>query len=135
MMQVNFLAIIVCAVVSMIVGTIWYGPLFGKKWMKHFNFTKEEMEKGKKDMPKTYGMMFAGTLATSYVLAVIVGMAPMHDMITGVVGAFWVWLGFIVAVKFSEVLFEKKSLEVFYIESGYYFVFLLVAGAILGSWA
>ena len=43
MMQVNFLAIIVCAVVSMIVGTIWYGPLFGKKWMKHFNFTKEDI--------------------------------------------------------------------------------------------
>ena len=135
MVQVNFLAVIVCAIVSMIVGSIWYGPLFGKKWMKHFNFSKEDMEKGKKEMPKTYSMMFVGSVVTSYVLAVVVGMAPMHDMITGIVGAFWIWLGFIAAVKFSEVLFEKKPLEVFYIECGYYFVFLLIAGAILGSWA
>ena len=134
-MNVNLLAVIVSAIVSMIVGSIWYGPLFGKRWMKIVGFTKEEMEKGKKDMPKTYGMMFVGSLVTSYVLSVIISMAPMRSLTTGVVGAFWIWRGFIVAVKLSEVLFEKKPWEMFYIECGYYLVFLTIAGAIFGSWA
>lgn len=118
----------------MIVGSIWYGPLFGKRWMKHFNFSKEEMDKAKKEMPKTYGMMFVGSLVTTFVLAVTISMAPIQGAMTGVIGAFWIWLGFIVAVKMSEVLFEKKAWEAFYIECGYYFVFLGIAGAILGGW-
>ncbi len=32
--EVNYLAIIVGAVFSMILGAIWYGPIFGKKWME-----------------------------------------------------------------------------------------------------
>jgi UDP-N-acetylmuramyl pentapeptide phosphotransferase/UDP-N-acetylglucosamine-1-phosphate transferase len=134
MMGVNLLAVIVCAVLSMVIGSLWYGPLFGKKWMKLLSFTKEEIEKGKKEMPKTYGMMFVGSIVTSFVLAVVISMAPEPSVMTGITGAFWLWLGFIVAPKLSEVLFEKKAWELFYIECGYYLVFLAVAGGILGSW-
>ncbi len=135
MMNVNLLAVIVSAILSMVIGTVWYGPLFGKRWMKLVKMTKEDMDKGKKDMPKTYGMMFVGSLVTSYVLSVTISMAPMRSISTGLTAAFWLWLGFIVAVKFSEVLFVKKSWELFYIECGYYLVFLGVAGAIFGVWA
>ncbi len=135
MPSVNLLAVIVSAVLSMVVGSLWYGPIFGKKWMKLISMTKEEMEKGKKDMPKTYGMMFVGSLVTSYVLAMTVGMAATKDVATGVIIAFWIWLGFIVPVKLSEVLFEKKAWDLFYIENGYYLVFLLIAGGVIGAWA
>ncbi len=132
MPSVNVLAVILSAVLSMVVGSLWYGPLFGKKWMKLISMTKEEMEKGKKDMPKTYGMMFVGSLVTSYVLAITIGMAATKDITTGVLIAFFMWLGFIVPAKLSEVLFEKKAWALFYIESGYYFVFLLIAGGVIG---
>lgn len=135
MPSVNILAVIVSAILSMVIGSIWYGPVFGKRWMKLVGITKEQMEKGKKDMPKTYGMMFIGSLATSYVLALTIGMSAIKDVATGVTIAFWIWLGFIVAVKLSEVLFEKKAWELFYIECGYYLVFLLIAGGVIGSWA
>ncbi len=134
MMGVNMLAVLVCAVISMVIGSVWYGPLFGKKWMKLVSFTKEEMEKNKKEMPKTYSMMFVGSIVTSFVLAVVIGMAPEPSAAAGVTGAFWLWLGFIVAPKLSEVLFEKKAWMLFYIECGYYLAFLAVAGVILGSW-
>ena len=133
-MDVNWLAILVCGIVSMIVGSIWYGPLFGKAWQKHFNFTKKEQEQGMKDMPKTYAQMFVGSLITTFVLAVVISMAPQPSATAGMTGAFWLWVGFIVAVKYSEVLFEKKPLQVFFIESGYYLIFLTIAGAILGTW-
>lgn len=134
MMDVNWLAVLACAIVSMIVGSLWYGPLFGKPWTKMIGFTKEEMEKRKKEMPKTYAMMFAGSLLTSFVLAVTISMAPVVGLMTGVTAAFWLWLGFVVPVKMGDVLFEKKQWNLFYIEIGYYAAFLLIAGAILGSW-
>ena len=135
MMDVNWLAVLACAIVSMIVGSLWYGPLFGKTWSKMIGFTKEDMEKGKKEMPKTYGLMFAGSILTSFVLAVTISMAPVVGLMTGVTAAFWLWLGFVVPVKMGDVLFEKKKWDLFYIEIGYYAAFLIIAGAILGSWA
>ncbi len=133
-MEVNYVAVLVCAIASMVIGSVWYGPLFGKTWTKLVGLTKEDLEKGKKTMPQTYSMMFVTSLITSFVLAVTISMAPMPGMMTGITGAFWVWLGFVAAVKYSDVLFEKKPLRLYFIEIGYYFVFLLVAGLILGSW-
>ena len=43
--EINFLAVLVCGVVSMIIGATWYGPLFGKKWMKEEGSTEEELRK------------------------------------------------------------------------------------------
>lgn len=135
MANINILAVVVSAILSMVIGSIWYGPLFGKRWMRLVKFSKEDTEKGKKDMPKTYGMMFVGSLVTSYVLALVINTVPIRTVAMGVTAAFWIWLGFIVAVKLSEVLFEKKAWELFLIECGYYLVFLGVAGAIFGAWA
>src|SRR5688572_1633570 len=51
----NYLAILVAAVAGMAVGFFWYGPLFGKIWVKLSGFTKEDMEKAQaKGMTKTY---------------------------------------------------------------------------------
>lgn len=118
----------------MIVGSIWYGPVFGKTWTKLVGITKADEEKGKKTMPQTYVVMFAAALITSFVLSVTISMAPIPGMMTGLTAAFWVWVGFVAAVKLSDVLFEKKPLKLYFIEIGYYFVFLMIAGAILGSW-
>ena len=41
--NINFLAVIVAAFSAFFVGWIWYGPLFGKKWMELNGFTKENM--------------------------------------------------------------------------------------------
>ena len=32
--QINFLAVLVGGVINMAVGFVWYGPLFGKLWLR-----------------------------------------------------------------------------------------------------
>lgn len=118
----------------MVIGTVWYGPLFGKQWMKLVGITKGDMEKGKKEMPKTYAMTFVGSLVTSCVLAVTISMSPVRSLTTGLVIALWIWMGFIAAVKLSDVIFEKKPWNLYFIECGYYLVFLLMAGGLFGIW-
>jgi len=38
--------LLVAALVPMIVGFVWYGPLFGKAWMRTNNFTEQSLKKG-----------------------------------------------------------------------------------------
>lgn len=132
-MDVNFLAVFFAAVSSMVIGTIWYGPLFGKQWMKLVGLTQKDMDDAKKTMPITYGQMFLDSLMTSFVLAMVIGMADEKSVANGILIAFILWLGFNVTVRHGDVLFNKKPWKLFFIEIGYYFVFFVAAGFIIAS--
>lgn len=117
--NVNWVAIIAAGIASMAVGFIWYGPLFGKAWMK-LTGKKEMADKSK--MPMTYGIMFVASLVTAYVLSVL---GP--NMQT----AFWVWLGFQATLLLNSVLFEGKSWELYCLNAGHQLVSLLAMSWVL----
>lgn len=135
LVYVNYLAVLLCAVASMIIGYVWYGPLFGKEWMNLVGMTKEKMEKGKGDMPKTYTMMFISSLFMAYVLAHFIWYAaPGSVTVTiGVKTAIWAWLGMVATVMFSQRLFasDKKPMKLYIIDSGFYLVSLIAMGFII----
>ena len=66
--QVNWLAVLLGGVFSMILGFLWYGPLFGKLWLRAIDKKEEEL----KSSPAIYVLAFLGALVTGYVLAVLV---------------------------------------------------------------
>jgi dipeptide/tripeptide permease len=68
--EVNYLAVFVAAVVSMILGFAWYSPLIlGKPWMKAKGFTSESLKKAQEKMGKMYALSFVVALITAYVLS------------------------------------------------------------------
>jgi hypothetical protein len=80
---INYLAIIGCVVFSMVVGFLWYGPLFGKKWSKEMDFTKADQEAAManpKRMYLNYASTALGSAVIAYVLAhaLVFGNAYMH---------------------------------------------------------
>ena len=136
---INYLAVFVSAVVSMVVGSLWYGPLFGKPWMALMGMTKESMAASKaKGMAKSYFLMFVGSLLMAFTLAHAVVFASTYLNIWGVaaglMGGFWNWLGFIVPVTLGVVLWENKPWKLWFLNVGYYLVNLLVMGVILSVW-
>ena len=42
--SINYLAVLVAGFIPMILGSIWYGPLFGKKWIELMGLTEEELK-------------------------------------------------------------------------------------------
>ena len=55
-MQINAWIIPLVAFVPMIVGMLWYGPLFGKAWQKETGLTDEDLKKG--NMVLTMGLAY-----------------------------------------------------------------------------
>lgn len=139
MVPINYFAVVVSAVASMIIGFLWYGPLFGKPWLKLMAFTPEKMEEAKaKGMSKTYALMALGSLVMSFVLAhaLIFGSSylKMYGISAAFQVAFWNWLGFIAPVTLSSVLWEGKPWKLWLLNNGYYVVSLFVMAMILAYW-
>ncbi len=136
---INYYAVIAAAVSNMVLGFLWYGPLFGKKWMALSGRTAESLEADKqKGMALTYVIQILGALLMSYVLAhaIIFGMAytNTYGILGGVTASFWYWLGFVAPVTVGDVLWNGRSWSYWCISAGYYLVALLIMGAILAYW-
>jgi hypothetical protein len=138
MVDVNYWAILVAGVLSIGIGGLWYGPLFGKQWMSLVGITPESM----KSMKMTpFQAMFGGLivgLLTAFVLAHHMAFAGAYLGISGyelaLMSAFWVWLGFFVPVNIGVVLWEGKSWKLFLITTSYFLVNLTVASLVLAYW-
>ncbi len=134
MVSINYLAVLVAAIVNMALGFVWYGPLLGKQWMKASGRTKESMKKEKKDMPMMMGSMFIGALIMAYVLAIFIGLTGALTLSAGLMIALLAWFGFIATTMLQDVLYEKKNKQLATINLGYNLVALLVNGALLAVW-
>ncbi len=133
--DINYFAVVGAAVAAMIVGFLWYGPLFGKAWMQLMNFDKKKIDAAKKKgMGKTYVLAFASTLIMSYILAHFVDYTQAATFVDGAIAGIWLWLGFIATVQIGSVLWEGKPVKLYVINTLHYLVALVVMGGILAVW-
>ena len=135
-MMINYVVVFVAAIVSMVIGSIWYGPLFGKVFMREMcidKMTPEQMAEAKKGMWKNYVLQFVASLVMFYVLARFMGMLGALSVNAGLMVAFWVWIGFVVPVQLGQALWGGK-MKIFWLSAGNMLVTLLAVGAIFGVW-
>jgi len=140
-LTVNYWAILVCGIASMIIGSLWYGPLFGKTWQTMVGWDKvdpAERERRMKGVWKSYVLAFIGALIMAFVLHHSIIFAQtfsnLPDSSAAWQGALWNWLGFIAPVTLGAVLWENKSWKFWILTSAYYLVQLLVFAYILVYW-
>ena len=136
---INYLAVLACGVASMILGAIWYGPLFGKQWIALSGLSRERLEAQKaKGMGKSYAIMFIGSLLMAYILshALVFAMNYLgtEGISAGLQTGFWNWLGFIAPVTLGSVLWDGKPWKLWVLNNAYNLLSLLVMGVILALW-
>ena len=136
MPDVNYLAVLVAAISQMIIGAIWYGPLFGKQWMSlsKIKMDKKSMQKMKEKAKHSYVVMFIGSIITAMVFSYIIDYAEATTVIDGMIGGIWIWLGFVVPLLAGSVIWENKPKGLYYLNIGYYLISLMIMGAILAVW-
>ncbi len=132
----NVWGVVVSAVAGMVVGSIWYGPLFGKKYMSAIgmdSWSPEKKESMRKAMMKMYVMQFLASLVTYWVLSGVITYKNVPSVSLGMGVAFWMWLGFFLPVKYGETLWGGSNKTLAWLNIGGNLVSLLVAGAIIGA--
>ncbi|MBI2436666.1 MAG: DUF1761 domain-containing protein [Candidatus Magasanikbacteria bacterium] len=136
---INYLAVLVSALANMVLGFLWFGPVFGKVWMKTSGMTAEKLEESKKKgMAVSYVLMVIGSLLMAYVLAhaLIFGNAYLgtSGWSSGVMVGFWNWLGFVLPVTIGVVLWDGKPWKFWAVTYLYNLVGFMLMGIILAIW-
>lgn len=157
-MELNFMAIIVAAIVPLIIGSIWYNPnVLGNAWMQASGMTEEKIKSG------NIAVIFGITLVLSVMLAFTVNGMVIHQVgaqqlaftnpdaesfkafmeefgnmhrsfghgaLHGAIGAVF----FVLPVLGINALFERKGWKYILINVGYWLITLAIMGSILCGW-
>ena len=133
--EVNYLAVLLAAVSSMVVGSIWYTPsVFGNTWMKLAKIEpKKQMSTSDKLM---FVWVFLLSLLTAYVLAHVTFLSNSffgHSFLQDALStAFWVWIGFVVTRIVTHNMFDRRPGKLTWLALGNEFITIMVMGLIIG---
>lgn len=131
----NIFPIVVTAVVTFIIGFLWYGPVFGKIWLQ-----LKEIPQTKVDAMRAKGMgpmvprMFGALVINLITVLVMQFMLTSFAIVTIVPAALLaglLWLGFIATTLFSAVLWEERKLALYTFDAVYYLVNLKMIAVLL----
>jgi hypothetical protein len=133
--SLNFLAILVAGIANMVIGFVWYGPVFGKVWVKLMGFSDEYLKEAKaKGMVASYILAFVGALASSYIIACFLQIWLAFDYRDAFTVIFWPWLGFIATSALSQVIWEGRPWKLYFLNTSYYLVAFYTQALILVYW-
>ena len=161
-MEMNWIAIFVSALTTLVVGFIWYNPkVFGTVWMKETGLTQEELAKG--NMLKIFGLTYIFSL---FIITIESALTIHQNGAYGMIGgpmkisealpSFQAFMndygtayrtfkhgalhGFISGLFFAfpiiaiNGLFERKSWKYIFVHSGFWIVTLTLMGSLICGW-
>jgi hypothetical protein len=134
-MNINYFAVLVSAIASMVIGGLWYGPLFGRQFMQATGMDKlppDQRAAMKKSAGLKYLWQFIASLVMFFVLDWYIVTSIHMGIMGGVTNAFGLWLGFVVPLAFGNALWGGK-MALFWLSVGNMLITLLAAGAIMGA--
>jgi hypothetical protein len=131
---VNYLAIVIAAVVAWLAGAGWY-MAFGKTWMAALAITPEKLQAQKSEpgayLPFIYA--FVAELVMAWTLAGLLGHIGPLSLRNGIISAALCWLGFVMAAMLVNNSFAKRDWRLLWIDGGHWLLVLLLMGAIIGA--
>ncbi|QQG40034.1 MAG: DUF1761 domain-containing protein [Candidatus Aenigmatarchaeota archaeon] len=134
-MAITYVAVAIAALASFVLGMLWYGPLFGKIWMKLSGITNKQVKVAKKkNMSPAYVASILGSVVMAFVLGLFITLTGVTSAAGGMMIGAWAWLGFIAPVQLGKVLWEGKPLQLYALDVAFHLVALLLMGYIL-VWA
>jgi len=132
---INWLAVLAAGVSTMVVGYVWYGPLFAKAWSALTGWTEEKVRAlGSASMARQYGFTFLLALFMSFIMAHLLKALGVESIVDGALTGLVVGLGFVATAFGTVYLFERQSPKLYGINVGYQLVIMVVVAIILTAW-
>jgi hypothetical protein len=131
MWAMNWLAVLLAAVAGFLIGSIWYGPLFGKAWQRESGLSEESIRGA--NMAKVFGLAALLNLFAALVLAILLVVAfGKPDVLESTIVGGSIGLGLVTPSIGVNYLFSLKSLKLFAIDAGYWTVVYAVMASVIG---
>ncbi|HKR82117.1 MAG TPA: DUF1761 domain-containing protein [Candidatus Saccharimonadales bacterium] len=134
--EVNYWAVLLAALSSMVVGSVWYMPsMFGNAWMKMTGVKMgQKMSTGKTTW--MFGSVFVASLVTAYILAHVTFLSNQffsHSFLQDAMAtAFWLWLGFTAARLYVHDTFEMRRKKLTLLNAAHELVTVEIMAVIIG---
>ncbi|HCS22057.1 MAG TPA: DUF1761 domain-containing protein [Bacteroidetes bacterium] len=139
--ELNYVAILIAVVANFFLGFIWYTPLFGKLWAKELGLKVDE-KPGSGVLIKGMAIMVIGNFLMAWVFAHNIAVwhpatwgqptpEGMEPTAMALMASIFTWLGFYLPGDLSRMAWENNSWKLFFINTVYHFLTLLVAAMII----
>ena len=129
--QLHYPAVIAAALLSFVLGALWYSPImFGKAWMREAGISEEKSRQAK--LGVVFSVAALASLVMAFNLAAFIG--PKASLQFGLFAGFATGFGWVAMALAVIYLFEQRSFKLWAINSGYQIVALTVMGGLLGVW-
>jgi len=145
MPELNYIAIIVAALVPNILGAIYYGPLLGEKWLSSLNYTSEDL-KGRNE-PLIYGSALLLSFIVSFFLKFLIEslhkdvgqtgdlvFASFHTFPHGALHGAGLAIGLVIPIIICLGLFQKTKSSNIVINCIFWLLCFSIMGGILDAW-
>ena len=132
MPEVSLLATFLATVLSFVLGGLWYGPVFGKSWMRLVGVSGDTL-RSRSNPAKTYGITFVLAFLASYVFGMFLGAHP--GMALGLGAGASAGVCWVAASLWTNDLFEGRRAALIFINGGFHAVRFTLIGlsfALLG---
>ncbi len=131
--SINWLAVLVCAVLCMVSGSIWYNPkTFFPAWWAVVGAGRKQP--GMESMGMTWALTVLSSFVQAIAMAFLVKALGNTTAVSGAMTGFMLWLGLIAPTHLVNKLFAGHGLKIWAIETGNHLVNFLLFGAILAAW-
>ena len=129
---INYLAVIVAALVTFLIGGLWYSPLlFDRPWRRLNALSEDQIKSSHTGL--IFGLSFLAALIAAYVLALFLA-GPATDVVAGIMAGLLVGIGWVATAMLTTFLFERRPLALWGIDAAYHVLTFGLMGLILGLW-
>jgi hypothetical protein len=133
--MINYLAVLVAAIVAVAIGAVWYSPyLFGKTWMKFSGINKTELKKIYKEKNKKYFIGLIISIVMAYVIAWLLKLTEAATVGEGLYLGFLIWIGFVATTRLNGVIWKHKPFKLYLLNAVEVLVVILAMSWILTVW-
>lgn len=124
---INYLAVGIALIVSMLIGALWYGVM-AKPWMKAVGLGDDDLEQ----KPSLYIIAVLCQAVMAWMLAGLIGHLGTQTLVSGMFTGILCWIGFVATTITVNHRFQDASWSLTGINVGHWLLVLAAQGAIIG---
>jgi hypothetical protein len=135
MTSINYLPIIISAVIAFGISALWYSPfLFGREWMNLVQLSSDKAKIGGGNVIWSYIIHLVAILVSLCILAFALASMGIQGALDGALVGALAWLGFVAPTSAFELIWKKTHFKLVLIDTANMLLTLVIGGAIISAW-